>query len=256
MFPFRSVLVAGDRDGVDLELLAYTADLLKGSPATAVTVAARPALRELKSFSPRVHSVFAARGVREVSCRYLPEPDWEEVCEVARQCAADLIIARSPLASRPRGAPCALWLAPLTTPALPRRIVAAIGLDASGRKAMEAASAVAWATGATELIALHVFRGPVLDPRHETTERLCEERKLDLYCLTARVDGKGLPCLLEVAESLNPPAKAARFAEDSGAGLVVSAPEWIDPRIAERVALLLMPYGGFRRLAENWIVFN
>jgi len=258
MFPFRRVLVAADCGGVDVDLLSYAAALLARSPQTSVTVAARPQLPAAPKFAALARSMFAARGLRDVSCRYLADPDWEEIHDTARHCSADLLIARAParIASPGRwfslpDAPCALWLAPPSTRGCPRRIVASVSLDAAARSVIETAFRVASATGADDVIALHVFSGPVLDPGDDNTERLSEDRRLDLYGLTARIDADGVPCLLEVAESLDPPGKAARFAEQAGAGLVVSTPDSIDLSVSERVAVLMLAGNG-RSPSRSW----
>ena len=250
MFPFSRVLIADHDPSIDRELFSYAAGVLSRSPETAITLAARPQAAALRSFAQLVRPIFSRQGMSRVSCRYLPYPDWEEIHEAARYCAADLIIARPPgNLSTQRWAvsthflmdsPCPVWLAPSGSKP-PRCIATSLGQNGTARQVLETASRIAAAVGARELLATHIFEGPVLDPGTETTERLTDARLLDLYCLAARVPMGDVACSLRVVESLNPQLAAMRLAEECGAGLLVAAATSTDFSLAGRLATLILP---------------
>ena len=265
MFPFSRVLVADARDGLDLDLLAYAANLLRYSPETAVTIAARPPLKTAQLFAPTVRSVFASRRVNHVDCRYLTEPDLDGIYEAARQSGTQLVLARPPAELRSNGnafgrtvpcAPPAFWLVPEGTNSSPRHVVAAIDLDREGSSVLDTAVRLACAVGAAGLIAAHVFSGPVLDPGTETADRLSETKLLDLYCLMSRVRQEGVTFSLRVEESLDPPRRAARLAEEAGADLLIAGSASIDLTAVQHLPVLALPGGngqtGIRRLARHW----
>jgi hypothetical protein len=211
------VLVADAHDGRDLDLLAYAANLLRYSPETAVTIAARPPLKTAHLFACTARSMFASRRVNQVDCRYLPESDLDGICEAARQSGTQLVLTRPPAELRFNGnafgrcVPCpplAFWLVPEGSNSAPRHVVAAVDLDRVGSSILDIAVRLASAVGAAGLIAAHVFSGPVLDPGTETADRLSETKLLDLYCLMSRVRQEGVTFSLRVEESSRPASQS------------------------------------------------
>ena len=229
--PFRRILVALAREGIDRDLMSYAAALSESDSDVEIQLvhvlspgASRSeALREIADVAA---GHFAAR-FGSISCHVLNGSRIDRLLEFAAEQAIDLIIVghrrngsgRRSLARRlAMKAPCSLILVPEGAPPRIERVLAAVDFSAPSALALNVATAMARYRGINQCRALHVFFPDTLS---EPDSKDHSRRQREFAEFAAPLDLNGVDVRPVFEESASVPAAIQRIAAADQADLIV-----------------------------------
>lgn len=227
MFPFRRVFVADFAPAFDADLLYYAAGVAALGSDTEVILAPLSGAHPLHALET-ARFIFAARGVRRVSCTVLVDPGVEDLLSAVAEAKADLLLMRHPgdvrgghtLARTVMAAsPCSVWFVPEGGAPEWRHVAVEVGSPVGDAQLLPIACALGRRAGAELLSAIHVTVATTL----EKIEEFRQQKQFEMQCMMARLDVGDMECAIHVDEGAFLSRTLQRTARHKKADLLVTA---------------------------------